>query len=151
MLFVLTHQAKAQYVSLNELMTLREKDSDFVNDYLLARGWRFTEATDETQDEYAVVSWGYRVNQYNAAASFINLRSGAGYPPNITYQTINKYYYSLYKKQIYEYNMQKISTEVEDGEVVTIYAGENYIVKISIGTDRLSGIPTYRFNARRKR
>lgn len=150
-LLVLTHQAKAQYVSLNELITLRGKDFDFINDYLLAKGWRFTEADEETQEDYAVMSWGYQVNQYSSAAtSFINLRSAEGYQPNITYQTVNKNYYSLYKKQISAYNMQKITTKIEDGEVITIYAGENYLVKISVSTDKLNAIPVYRFNVRRK-
>ena len=151
LMFAFMPRVKAQYISLNELISLRGKDFDSVNDYLIAKGWKFTEASEETSEDYAVTSWGYQVNHYTtAAAAFINLRSATGYLPNITYQTINENYYSLYKKQIAAYNMRKSGSTIEDGEVTTVYEGENYLIKITVGTDGLKGIPTYRFNLRKK-
>jgi len=56
----------------------------------------------------------------------------------------------LYKKQIETYHMKKISYAIEDGEVVTRYEGQTYIVKVAVGTDSMSNIPIYKFNLRIK-
>ncbi len=46
--------------------------------------------------------------------------------------------------------MKKISYAIEDGEVVTRYEGQTYIVKVAVGTDSMSNIPIYKFNLRIK-
>ncbi|GAB2774063.1 hypothetical protein HNQ93_001003 [Hymenobacter luteus] len=152
LIYLLASEANAQYISLNELISFRSKDFEELNTILLQKGWRFTEASKETDEEYAVVSWGYRVNSYTTAASaFINLRSAEGYLPSISYQTVDKQYYLLYKKQINAYHMRKIDTVIDDdGQVITRYEGQSYIVKISVGTDELNSIPVYIFNVSRK-
>ena len=134
----------AQYLSLDELINLRGKDADAVNNYLSSKGWAFSGASEETEDNYSYSTWAYGKQLYTGRAkSFCKLMTADGYYNKVTYTTISKDFYNLIKSKIVAYKMVKMSSTPKDGYLVTVYVGNNYVVETSLATDAETSIPVY--------
>lgn len=143
-LFLAAFKSYAQYLSLDELISLRGKDADAVNNYLSSKGWAFSDASEETEDEYSNSTWAYGKQLYTGRAkSFCKLMTADRYLNKIAYTTISKDYYNLIKNKIALYKMVKVSSTPKDGYLVTVYVGSNYIVRTSLSTDNQTSIPVY--------
>lgn len=143
-LFLAAFKSYAQYLSLDELINLRGKDADAVNTYLSSKGWAFSDASEETEDNYSNSTWAYGKQLYTGRAkSFCKLMTADGYFNKFLYTTISRDYYNLIKNKIALYKMAKVSSTPKDGYLVTVYVGSNYIVETSLSTDQQTYIPTY--------
>ena len=92
-LYLAAFKSYAQYLSLDELINLRGKDADAVNTYLSSKGWTFSDASEETEDNYSNSTWAYGKQLYTGRAkSFCKLMTADGYFNKIAYTTISKDY-----------------------------------------------------------
>lgn len=136
--------AQAQSLSLDELISLRSKDVDGVNNFLSARGWTFSDAAEETDNQYSRSTWAFGKQYYSGRAkAFVTLMSADGYYNKITYKTSVKSHFDLLKSRILAYKMLKTSSSVNDGSISTTYVGKSYIVESWVSTDSESSIPVY--------
>lgn len=142
--FLTVCKSYAQYLSLDELINLRGKDADAVNAHLSSKGWTFSGASEETEDNYSNSTWAYGGQLYTGRAkSFCKLMTADGYYSKVSYTTISKDYYNLIKNKIAAYKMVKTSSTPKDGYLVTVYVGSNYVVETSLATDTETRIPIY--------
>lgn len=142
LLFSVSLNGNAQYLPLDQLTTLCDRDFNDINDYLVPKGWLFKDSKEEADGKEATVKWRFR----KGGATLILHNPG----PNqyFTYWVTNKAYYDLYKGKIRAYGMQLISNKVQNEVISAIYEGTNFVVATSIQSDE--GSPNYIMSVGRK-
>jgi len=125
--------ANSQNLSLNELFALCNKSNwDEVNEYLLKKGWEYHESTKGDDTHYNTITWSYNKEYYgNKAQGWFYLYTYEGYPNKIGYSFFNKPSYNTIKSGIISAGMKLIDNSIEDNEIITKYAGTNFIVTVT--------------------
>ena len=60
----------SQYLSLDQLISIYDKDFIDINDYLSAKGWQFSESNKGENGKADEVVWGYDKTYEKASAWF---------------------------------------------------------------------------------
>jgi len=124
--------AHSQNLSINELFALCNKPNwDEVNEYMLKKGWEYHESSKGDDTHYNTITWSYEKEYYgDKAKGWFYLYTYEGYPNKLTYSFFNKLSYTTIKNGITAAGMKLIDNSIEDNEIVTKYAGSNFIVTI---------------------
>lgn len=139
----LSVEGKAQYLSLDQLITLCDTDFNEINDYLTPKGFIFKDSSPNDEGREATVKWRFR----KGGATLILHNPG----PNqyFTYWVTNKNYYDLYKSKVKGYGMELISNRIDKELISAIYEGANFVVATTIQSDE--GAPNYLMTVGRKK
>lgn len=131
-LFFACVTAHSQNLSLNELFTLCNKPNwDEVNEYMLKKGWEYHESSKGDDTHYNTITWSYEKEYYgDKAKGWFYLYTYEGYPNKITYSFFNKPSYNTIKNGITGAGMKLVDNSIEDNEIITKYAGSNFIVTV---------------------
>lgn len=143
----------AQALSLDELTALQRKDAAEANDYLSSKGWAFDQAEEETATTYGRGVWAYnkdydgwemsRSNSNARAQAWCTIIFSSGSATRVRYQTGNKAHQTSIKNSIKAYGMKTLKSGIEGGEIVSVYAGQKYVVTECIATQ--NGRPLYQY------
>lgn len=142
LVFLFSLESKAQYLALDQLITLCDTDFNDISDYLAPKGFIFKDSKPEIDGQEATVKWRFK----KGGATLILHNPG----PNqyFTYWVTSKSYYDLYKSKIKGYNMELISSRIDKELISAIYEGANFVVSTSIQSDE--GAPNYLMTVGRK-
>lgn len=147
MALIFPFQMNAQGFSFDQLISLQKKDVIELNDYLLSKGWSFSNSTDETADQYGVSTWAYEKNQFSdgKAQAWLSLWFANNNKNRLVYTISSKANYQIIKKSIISYGMKKINSEIGNNIITTDYQGKHYTVRIQSISDESEFITTYKF------
>ena len=139
--------SKAQSLTLDQLVNLQTKDLEYVNEFLLNRGWRFDSSVAETDDRMGRAVWAFGKSEFDTerAVGWFNLIYSPGYESTITYQIHNKNFYSLIKNRITALGMKLVASEILDDGLLSVYTGQRYAVKIVSSSSSDEIVPKYIF------
>lgn len=119
-------------LSLEELMTLRGKNYEKVDNYIVEKGW-FYEGLEEEKGYYEM-DWVYYVEmdfQYIPVAR-LYLYDFYNEDNMIHYQNIDLGYWDFFKDQAENYGFKLIETEKEEDIKKYRFESENYVALITI-------------------
>ena len=139
--------SKAQSLTLDQLVNLQTKDLEYINEFLLNRGWRFNSSVAETDDRMGRAIWAFGKSEFDTekAVGWFDLIYSPGYESAITYQIHNKSYYSLIKNRITALGMKQVASEILDDGLYSVYVGQKYAVKIVSSSSSEETTPKYIF------
>jgi hypothetical protein len=139
LLLVLSNlNAFSQNLSLAELIKLRAKDADQINDYLLPKGWNFIKR------EYDIIKWSHSTISSKVDAWFFlhiveNDNGNALYSYDNDY--IGNYIYchnsdmrnlAIFKDNLLQNGFKKTSTDTENNSIIIKYKSSNYFIKLTL-------------------
>jgi len=147
MVSIFSFQMKAQGFSLDQLISLQKKDVIELNDYLLSKGWSFSNSTDEKADQYGVSTWAYKKNEYSdgKAQAWLSLWFANDNENRLVYAISSKANYQIIKKSIISYGMKKINSEIGHNIITTDYQGKHFTIRIQSISDESEFITSYKF------
>ena len=69
--------SKAQSLTLDQLVNLQTKDLEYINEFLLNRGWRFNSSVAETDDRMGRAIWVFEKSGFDTekAVGWFDLQS----------------------------------------------------------------------------
>lgn len=123
---------QAQYLTLDQLVNLQTRDLEYVNLFLVNKGWDFNSAEAETDETMGDAVWAYGKSEVDSerATAWFHLRYSQGYQSSIVYQMNSKTHYTLIKNRVVALGMKLVSSEIIDDGLLSVYIGKNYAVKI---------------------
>ncbi|MGN6399125.1 MAG: hypothetical protein ACTHMD_01650 [Flavisolibacter sp.] len=126
-----TQVCNAQKLSLNEIITLLDKDFDYFDTYVTSKGFEFLD-NDKKPEMKFKVAYAYKRTATNKAEYFIDKKEYYDAPQNVVaYQTSFKNVYLDLKKQITLKGFKYVDSEVDGKAVFYNYTKGSY--KISLG------------------
>jgi hypothetical protein len=121
-------ELKSQNLTFNELITLRTKSFDEIDQFLGSRYWRFI-SIDESNFWTKTVTWAYQKNDTKALAWFkLNLNSFGS--NNIIYQTSTTSTINNIKSKMKELGYKSSGTSINEDRVVTNYYNKDYNISL---------------------
>lgn len=148
LIVLLTFQnVNAQSLTLDQLVNLQAKDLEYVNEFLLNRGWRFDSSVAETEDSMGTAIWAFGKSEYDTerAVGWFRLLYSPGYESSIKYQIHSKNYYTLIKNRITSLGMKLVNSEILDEGLLSVYVGQKYAVKILSSSSTDEAVSKYIF------
>lgn len=136
---------QAQYISFDELLSLRAKDLDEVNDYLIKKKWEIDNAKEGDYEEYNRATWAFNKNHYeNKARAWFSYLYADGFTNVIRYMTTSSTYHDLIKARIKALGFKLSDKAIEENGLAFTYINEQRTVKVTTDKDE-DGIPRYSF------
>lgn len=142
----------AQNLSLDQLVSLQSKDLEYINEYLVSRGWQFDSSEAETEEDMGRAIWAYGKSDFEPekATAWFNLIYSPGYESTILYQTHNKSQYTLIKNRIAALGMKLFRSQIVEDGLISVYLGKNYAVKVVSSSSEGSAVAKYIFTIVKK-
>lgn len=137
----------AQSLTLDQLVNLQTKDLEYVNEFLLNKGWRFDSSEAETDETMGIAIWAFGKSEFDTekAVGWFRLMYSPGYQSSIMYQIHSKSYYTLIKNRITGLGMKLVASEILDDGLFSVYVGQKYAVKIISSSSSEEVVPKYIF------
>jgi len=125
----------AQKLSLNQLILLKKNKIDYINDYLLNKGWEYH--LSKKYDDHDMVIWDYDRDEYERekAQAWLTIYFYDNGETLLVYECFNKSIYTSIKSEIGFNKMKKCNSEVNDNSIINHYIGANYAVSITFRKD----------------
>lgn len=126
--------ASGQRVSLSDLISLCSKPNwEEVNHSLMSKGWEYYDSEKGDETQYNTIVWSFNKERFSdKAQGWFYLYTYEGFPNKIVYQTFDSESYGVIQKSISTLGFKLISSGIEDGEVTSNYANQNYTLEVSI-------------------
>lgn len=149
---ILIQTIQAQILSLDQLVNLQTKDLEYVNEFLVSRGWQFDSSEAETDEDMGKAIWGYGKSDFDPekAVAWFYLIYSPGYESVIRYQTHNKSHYTSIKNRIAALGMKLVDSQIVDDGLYSVYLGKNYAIKVISSSSRDSAVAKYIFTVIKK-
>ena len=114
-------------------MELKKKDLGNAEEYLTARGWEFSEATEPTYEKLGTATFTYNKSDMSGAAqSFLTyFYNSFSDKTRISIQVNSIIKYNGYINSIKNYGCKLIKSKIEDGRIVKIYRGSTTTFKVT--------------------
>ncbi len=143
---------QAQNLSLDQLVSLQTKDLEYVNEFLVSRGWQFDSSQAETDDKMGRAVWAHGKSNFDPeiAEAWFDLVYSPGYESTIRYQTHNKTQYTVIKNRMAALGMKLLSSEIVEDGLLSVYLGNYFAIKITSSSSRDSAVATYIFTVIKK-
>lgn len=115
-----------QNITLTELASIRRLNLDEVDDYMVKKGWEFTDASEATENAVATVNYAYKRSNYTGDAvgflsyMFTDPNDGSAW---IWVQINEKNKISLLKKEIKSLGLKMISSYISGSAFIQEYKG----------------------------
>jgi hypothetical protein len=134
-------------INFDNLLTIQRSDVGTITNFLIDKNWQLIESTEETEEKYGTMKWGYSVNSYETekAELWLNIDYSADVENRVSLQLHNKISYQNIKSKVLSYGMKKIGSNLKDGFAFTDYAGKNFVVRIGISSNSTSRGSIYHF------
>jgi len=124
--------SKSQKLTLTDLENICNKSNwEYVNQYLLKRGWEFYESKKGNTSEYNTIVWSFDRGYKDEAAGWIQLYTYEGLPNKIFYSTFNKESYSSIQTQLATINYKLSDSWINDNEITSAYASSKFLIEIT--------------------
>jgi hypothetical protein len=126
-----------QLLTLDQLIKLYKTDVDDANDYLMGQGWEYLGLQKEDSSDYEFVSWAYGYDEDNEVA---NRWFNIFYDQNkdrvcVKYQAPKVIINGIKSKAI-SIGMKKVDSRVDDdGSIIALYSGTNYLIRFITTVD----------------
>jgi len=136
LLFISIHgSGYSQSLTLDELISLRQKDVGDITEYLIKKGWVY-ETSESKTSSFQGTDWKYKSKSSGKTLARLTLFEGSN-EVFITYQTGELKYYNILSSRIKEFKMKKVRSEHYDqnNSILTDYEGAKYIVSTEIIPD----------------
>jgi hypothetical protein len=130
----------SQNLSLKQLIVLKKNKIDYINNYLLNKGWQYY--SSEKNGNYDLVTWNYARNKYEPekAVAWIVIFLFKNGENMITYESLSGATYNLIKDEIDSYKMKSFYSEINNIGIRNDYQGANYAVSIQFDNrDNING------------
>ncbi len=126
----------AQNLSLVQLLELRKKELGNAEEYLIAKGWEFSEAEQPTDGKLGKATFTYKKDDMSdRAESFLTYMYNDYFSTTrISIQVNKKIKYTEYVNTIKSLGCKLISSKVEDGDLIKVYRGVTTTFKITSST-----------------
>ena len=145
-LVLFAQPGKAQNVTFDQLISLQSKNLEYINEFLIARGWEFNGSKAETDEDLGEARWSFGKSAYDdKAKGWFNLGYSVGYQSTIDYQIHNKFQYTQMKSRMNALGMKVVLSEIQDSGLFSVYLGKNYAVKVKSSISEENSVPTYIF------
>lgn len=114
---LLINSSIAQVLNLSELILLRNSDYEYIDDFLIKKGWEF-KSSKGTNSKPSIV-WGYTATPFSneASLSWLNF----GYKNTVVDYNFSKKYYETVKSSIKSYGLKLENNKHEKNSVKSIY------------------------------
>jgi hypothetical protein len=123
--------AKAQYPTLDQLISLRKYSVATIEEYLTARNWSFADASEETDEKMGNASFAYGRKYYDTdkATMFIDyMYSAKNETKRLLYQCHNPLEYNKLVARAKALGYTLLKSEIKDDYIVKVYRkGESVI------------------------
>ncbi len=148
--FSVTLCSVGQNVTLDQVIFLRSKTLADVEEFLTAKNWQLTEATEPGDGTMGRASFAYDKSYYDdKATSFITYFYGKYLTSSnrINIQVSKTATYNTFLLRLKALGYKLSSSKVDDGKIVKIYKGKSHTIEVSSGTQKgnFSTNTTYQF------
>jgi len=148
--FLFTNFAIGQNLSLDQVLALRTKPLEIVEEYLTSRSWEMLKAEAESNGSLGNVGFAYKKSDISdQAESFIGYiyKSSDSISNRINMQINILSKYNNYMARIRAMGFILRKTQVKEGEVIKVYTGKGVAIEVSTTThrDELATTTTYSF------
>jgi hypothetical protein len=140
-LFSLCISAKAQTLSLDNLLVISNEGVSSANSILIAKGWIFkgeqNHALSDAECNFPELQWAFEPSDYNPdkASGYVTLFKSNSCATYVMYQTFEKADFDKIKATITKYGMKHSDTQVikdlsgSRSGIRDTYEGINYVVE----------------------
>lgn len=120
----------SQKLTLNQLILLKKNKIDYINDYLLNKGWEYH--LSKKYDDHNMVIWDYGRGEYEKekAEAWLVIHFYDNGKTLLSYECYNKSIYTSIKSEIELNKMGKYNSEINDDGIITDYVGSYYALSI---------------------
>lgn len=138
-----------QNLTLDEILSFRNKDLADVEEYLTVKGWDYIEGEKSSENSFGTASFGNgKVKGTNSTASILTyFYSQNSYRKRISIQITNKEKYNNYISKIKTLGFKLKNSKVVEGEILKLYQGKTTTIEIRVANDKFlnTGIVFYTF------
>jgi hypothetical protein len=126
----------AQNLTLDQVMSLRDKSLAEVEEFLTTRNWEMKNATEPDESNLGTASFAFNKNLFDdKATAFITYH----YAGNVMFNRVNIQIstlqaYNLYMSRLKALNYKIVNSKVVSGQIVKVYKGKNLTVRVSSST-----------------
>lgn len=128
-----------QNVTLDQVISLRSKTLADVEEFLTAKNWQLTEATEPADGTMGSTTFAYDKSYYDdKAASFITYFYGKSVLSSnrINIQINKTTTYNTFMTRLKALGYKLSSSKVADGKIVKIYKGKSLTIEVTSGTQQ---------------
>ncbi|MFD0939601.1 hypothetical protein [Pedobacter boryungensis] len=147
LIFISTINFCYSQINFDNLLTIQRSDVGTITNFLIDKNWQLIESTEETEEAFGTMKWGYSVNNYETekAELWLNIDYSSEVENRVSLQVHNKIMYQNIKAKALSYGMKKIGSNLKDGFAFTDYAGKNFVIRIGISSNSTSRGSIYHF------
>lgn len=119
----------SQNITFDQVQNLRKESIDEVEIFLTQRGWKMTDASNETSDKLGSATFGYNIDMFDSekANSWITFyeNSNNAIKNRISIQITQAKIYSAFLARL-SANLYKMkSSQIEDGRIIKVYQSKS--------------------------
>lgn len=138
-----------QNLTLDEILSSRNKDLANVEEFLTAKGWNYMEGEKSSEESFGTATFGNeKVQGTNSTASILTyFYSENSDRKRVSIQITNKEKYNNYISKVKVLGFKLKNSKVVDGEILKLYQGKTTTIEIRVVNDKFSntGIVFYTF------
>lgn len=121
-----------QKLTLTDLNTISNKKNwEYVNQYLMNKGWEYHESQKGNSENYNTIIWSYNKSYDDKAEAWFYLYTYEGFPNKISYSVFNKASYTTIQKKLNSKGFKLSKSEIEDDALISTYTNSKFILKIT--------------------
>lgn len=138
----------SQNLTINELISLREKHFTEVTEYLMNKNWEYGNENNPNGKTMGNISYSFdKQNSKSENVYFLSFYYLNNSPNRLEFQTLQNEKYRLYIAQMKSLGLKKIYSKKEKNKSTEIYQGKKVSIKASIETEKDNDIgqKTYYF------
>lgn len=129
--FLYIHSS-AQDLSLTDLQNICQKTNwEYVNQYLMNKGWEFYESEKGSSTQYNTITWSYNKSYDDKAEAWFYLFTYEGFPNKISYSVFNKPAYTKIQNSLNSNGYKLKDSEINNNEITSKYANNVYFLEIT--------------------
>lgn len=125
---------QAQVITYKDLTYILSKSNwEGVNQYVTSKGWKYNTSAEETDDQYATITWAFRPDRYDdtKAEAWLTLSVEYNKPINVRYQYNSIQVFNSLKASLTAAGMKKVSSDIIDDALTLSYTGKTYSARLS--------------------
>ena len=148
-ILICTQFCQAQYLSFDELLSLRAKELDDVNDYLIKKKWEIDNAKEGDYEEYSHATWAFNKNHYESKArAWVSYLYADGFTNIVRYMTTSSSHHDLIKARIKASGFKLSDKAIEENGLAFTYTNGQRSIKVTTDKDE-DGVARFVFTIRK--
>ena len=136
-----------QHLSFDDLVRIQKMKAPDANDFMLKKGWEFSNSAPEISGIYSQITWAYGKSKVVAdeADSWLIFYFAENLKSRVHYQTHDKGDYTFVKSRITALGMKLINTKVKDDIIYSDYEGATTVVRVVFSSKTTPTSPSFHF------